>query len=137
MKHRSDRITLPVMECRENCGACCGPVLCKDFEFQRVTAFAAKNGLSPVAQGITCPWYQGGKCTVYPVRPFACRMFGHVPRMECKHGFNTNVSRQDERRLVEIYKDDGGPLDRMLHEALGYGWGEEIKRGEGSPRSVE
>ena len=118
----TDRLALPVMQCDPGCGECCGPVLCHEWEYQRVESYAKKHGLTPISQGSTCPWYQNGTCAVYPVRPFACRAFGHFQRLTCCRGYNTNVSRSEERRMNRVYHADtqvnitlGG---RFLHSIL-------------------
>jgi Fe-S-cluster containining protein len=103
---------LPSMECKTNCGECCGPVLCKEHEFQAVKELAAKKGISPVKQGSTCPWYQQGTCQVYEERPFICNLFGHSPKLVCPHGFNQNILPSLEKRLAKQY----GKPTRLLHE---------------------
>jgi len=127
VQHRTDRIALPLMQCQDGCGRCCGPVLCKTFEYDRVAGYAARHGVQPVSQGVTCPWYQQGRCQVYAVRPFACRLFGHVPGLVCCHSYNTNVSPAEEQRVMDLYRRDGGPVERCLHEVLGPGWDEHLK----------
>jgi hypothetical protein len=115
------RISLPVMKCDDGCGACCGPVTCKPVEYNAVIAYAAEHGIDPLAQGLTCPWYQGGKCTVYPVRPFVCQMFGHSPKLVCCKGYNRNVVPDVEERLYRDHKPRRDKI-RFLHEVLGPGW---------------
>lgn len=110
--------TLPVMKCDTDCGGCCGVVLCKEGEFQKVTEYAAEKGLTPIKQGLTCPWYQEGTCAVYPVRPGICRLFGHTEGLECKRGYNVNVSGQLLRNAQKAI----GNATRCLHEVLGEGW---------------
>ena len=52
---------------------------------------------------MTCRYYQKGKCAIYPVRPFLCRLFGHVPTMICARGYNRNISPGKEEKLVNRY----------------------------------
>lgn len=108
---------LPVMQCDPNCGECCGVVPCTQGEFVAVEAYAMENGLTPVAQGLTCPWYQNGGCAVHPVRPAVCRLFGHVPQLECPRGYNVNVGGTLKRKWDE--KVQGAT--KFLHQALD-GW---------------
>lgn len=105
---------LPTMECKPNCGGCCGIVLCKEHEFQAVNKHAADKGIEPIKQGATCPWYQQGACQVYDARPFVCRLFGHVESLVCPHGFNQNILPSLEKRLKKQY----GTPTRFLHEIL-------------------
>lgn len=105
---------LPPMKCDTGCGDCCGPVLCKEHEFQAVNRLAFAKGIVPMRQGTTCPWYQDGQCQVYEARPFICRLFGHAPRLTCSRGYNVNVAPSLEKRLTRQY----GKPTRFLHEVL-------------------
>lgn len=108
---------LPEMRCDDGCGDCCGPVPVTEEEYARVRRFARERNLKPLAQGITCPWYQGGRCAVHAVRPFPCRLFGHTDDMPCSRGYNVNIDPELEEGLVVAH----GKPTRMLHEALGEG----------------
>lgn len=109
---------LPVMQCDAGCGECCGIVLCKEGEYQKVIEYAESNNITPVQQGVTCPWYQQGTCSVYPVRPGICRLFGHTESLDCKRGYNVNVSGTVERTVRKAI----GNVTRCLHEVLGSEW---------------
>ena len=111
-------LKMPAMRCDDGCGACCGIVLCREDEYQAVEAYARENGIIPKAQGVTCPFFQGGTCKVYPVRPFVCQLFGHSKKLPCPRGHNVNIPTTLERKLN---KKNGKPT-RWLHEMLGEGW---------------
>jgi hypothetical protein len=98
------RFPLPTMQCDSGCGDCCGPVLCRQDEFRAVLELAAAKGVDPVRQGETCPWYQGGGCTVYEARPEICRLFGHSPRLVCSRGYNVNIPPMVEKRIMSGYE---------------------------------
>lgn len=36
------------------------------------------------ADGETCAYLQGGRCTIYEARPQACRAYGRIPEMPCQ-----------------------------------------------------
>lgn len=112
-----NRLALPVMKCDDGCSDCCGPVLCKPAEYRDVVEYAQKHGITPLRQGITCPWFQDGRCQVYPVRPWVCQMFGHSPRLICSRGYNRNVPKAKERKLTAGY---GLDMDTamLLHEVF-------------------
>jgi Fe-S-cluster containining protein len=110
------RFNLPVMQCDDGCGECCGTVLCKPHEYEAVRAYAAEHKIKPIAQGITCPWYQGGKCAVYPVRPWICRVFGHFAELVCPRGYNTNVPPLVQKRMNKEYSPSKDA--KFLHEIL-------------------
>ena len=102
--------------CKPNCGKCCGIVLCNITEYRKIEAYAANHGVTPIRQGLMCPWYQCGKCQVYEVRPLMCRIFGHVKRMECPEPdvHLTRMSKGEEARKLSGYGNNE-PL--FLHEA--------------------
>jgi len=102
------------MRCDDGCGDCCGPAPATEAEFKRVVAYITEHKIVPKDQGITCPLYLDGKCSVYNVRPLACRAFGHVEGMDCSRGYNTNVpSTGVNARLLA-----NGAADHILHEVL-------------------
>lgn len=109
---------LPKMRCDHGCGECCGLALATQVEFDRVVAFAKANNIEPVKQGTRCPWYQDGQCSVYQARPTVCRIFGHVDRMVCPRGYNTNVAEAVEKRLINGMKRDATGAVRLLHEVV-------------------
>lgn len=97
-------IKVPKMQCDEHCGGCCGPVACSETEADLIRQFCEDNGV--VLQNgdpLTCGFYQKGRCAIYPVRPFLCRLFGHVPGMVCVHGYNRNITKEKERKLMSRY----------------------------------
>ena len=113
-KPKRRKVSLPVlpeMQCDKGCGECCGPVLCKQHEYDRVVEYAQQNGIEPKRQGETCPWYQDGGCKVYPVRPFICRLFGHSEDLVCSRGYNVNIPKLLEKRATASY----GKPETLLH----------------------
>lgn len=107
---------LPPMGCEPHCGECCTIVPATETEFQRVRRYAEEHEVTPRAQGLTCPFYQGGGCAVHEVRPNICRVFGYLPQLVCGRGHNvTGVEDQAERMI----RATGAP-SRFLHELLGW-----------------
>jgi len=107
---------LPPMQCDDGCGDCCGFVPVTQKQLDRVVRFAKENGITPVEQGERCPLYQGGRCSVYPVRPPICVAFGHSERLPCSRGYNTNV---DERIIDRMMGSREEPFVGFLHDILG------------------
>jgi len=104
----------PPMRCDDGCGECCGPAPATQAEFDRVVAYVIEHKITPKDQGITCPLYLDGKCSVYEVRPLICRAFGHVEGLSCPRGYNVDVpSGPVDARLLA---NGGG--ERMIHEVL-------------------
>lgn len=85
-----------------------------------MVTYARERGIRPIDQGLTCPWFQGGRCAVHPVRPMLCRLFGHVPQpqMQCSRGHNRNVSREDARALMMAAYEGNTERNVMLHAVL-------------------
>lgn len=102
------------MQCDSGCGECCGPVIVTEAEYQAVRRFAQDRGIKPKRQGTTCPFYQEGGCAVYSVRPFACRLFGHVAEMPCPRGYNVDIPSDVGKKAV---LSNGRPV-RLLHELV-------------------
>lgn len=104
------------MQCDEGCGECCGIVPVTETEYARVERFIKEHKITPVEDLATCPFYQGGKCAVYPVRPLICKVFGHGedPLLRCIKGYNTNVPTRDIERMIAA----NGMTTRVLHDMV-------------------
>jgi uncharacterized protein len=105
---------LPAKKC-EGCGECCGVIPVTSAEFEKVKQYAFLNGVTPLDQGLTCPFRQNNRCQVYPVRPIICRIFGHSVKLVCPKGHNVLVS---ERTLSRAVTRNGEP-SHILHELAG------------------
>ncbi|UCD75736.1 MAG: YkgJ family cysteine cluster protein [Phycisphaerales bacterium] len=111
---------LPPMRCDRGCDRCCGFVTCTAGEFDRIMAFANERDIEPARQGSACPFYQEGRCAVHPVRPFTCRLFGHVddPALTCPRGYNRNLPPRLHRALRARYdRLCASEGTRHIHEA--------------------
>lgn len=106
------------MQCDDECGECCGVVLVTETEFQRVARYVKEHGIVPVnsPDELTCPLFIEGRCSVYPVRPMICKVYGHadVPALTCPRGHNTNVPREQVDRMM---RSNGEPT-RVLHDII-------------------
>lgn len=109
---------LPHAGCVSNCGDCCTITGGNEAEYQAVNEYAAAHNITPIRQGIRCPWYQGGQCAVYPVRPMVCRLYGHTPKMTCSFGHNCFITPRRERKIMGEYVDSYGSSPRFLHEVV-------------------
>ncbi|NLT15400.1 MAG: YkgJ family cysteine cluster protein [Clostridiales bacterium] len=78
----------------QNCGACCGVILCSKAELREIRKYVkATPGLAKIANShnknpLTCQFRDNDdkKCLIYPVRPLICRLFGVTRGMTCAHG---------------------------------------------------
>lgn len=109
---------LPSMRCDSGCTECCGPATVSESEFAAIQHYIKTHQIKPVRQGITCPLYIDGRCSVYEVRPYICRMFGHSYLMDCPRGYNVNLPRRQEHDLLQTYIDEQNP--QILLHSLAY-----------------
>lgn len=105
--HQLDRLyaELPSIKCKGLCVDCCGPISMTQLEItriaERVPSFPSTarqmpiriaSGQVVIAKGFvtdceTCPLLtKDGRCSVYPIRPLICRLWGLVQSMRCPHG---------------------------------------------------
>jgi len=93
------------MRCDSGCGRCCGPAPVTKAELKTIQAYVARRGITPVSQGLTCPLYLNGECSVYQVRPLICRAFGHVDKLQCVKGYDVPMAGLDRklRKLKVAY----------------------------------
>jgi len=113
------------MQCDDGCGDCCGIVPANDKEFDRILDFIEEKNIVPLKQGVTCPFYQSGKCAIYPVRPIMCQVFGHSTKLECSRGYNVNIPDRKIRRAIDrdLRKNskealEGKAAEQTLHDFL-------------------
>ena len=94
-----DRI--PAFDCIKGCTDCCGPVPFGFSEWQKV-----KNPVA--ATGIDCPYIEDGKCSIYEVRPFMCRIFGTVENLRCPRGCGPEklLTKEEGRFMTTFYKTE-------------------------------
>jgi Fe-S-cluster containining protein len=85
---------LPPVACRGLCGDACGPVPLLAVEAVRMRRADPRRrapAVVDVEPGQTghyrCVYLTSrGRCAVYDVRPFICRLWGAVKRLSCPHG---------------------------------------------------
>jgi Fe-S-cluster containining protein len=104
---------LPSVRCDDGCGACCGVIPVTETEYNRIAAHMKARGIVPLAgPEDVCPLYQGGRCSVYEVRPLICRIFAHSEQLACARGYAANVP---EREILRMTGANGMPT-RLLQE---------------------
>jgi hypothetical protein len=81
---------IPDFMCTNGCHECCqnfGVPSRTRTEDERIKAFLKKNAMKlGKAVGTTCPYLNELGCTIYPVRPLICRLYGTSPNYRCKMG---------------------------------------------------
>lgn len=104
---------IPEMQCLPGCTDCCrrfGVPSRTIEEDGRIRTYLKAQGrdLMP-AQGTTCPYLSDEGCSIYPVRPLTCRLFGTSPNVLCPHG----------ARPVELLHED---LEAEIHHRYRLLW---------------
>ena len=94
----------------KNCGACCGLVPASSAEYQEIKKYLEKHPeIKPTNSNAPydCLFRdeKNHRCSIYPVRPIMCRLFGVAAGefMRCKHGNSAEI---DGRKFL-----DGHTLD--------------------------
>lgn len=77
-----------------NCGSCCGPVPIGKKEATKIQKFVDKNkpSFNKTIDSLSCKFRVNGKCSIYPVRPTLCKLFGVTQGMECINGNSENIN---------------------------------------------
>jgi Fe-S-cluster containining protein len=79
---------IPNFICTEGCHECCqnfGVPSQTRTEAERIKAFLHKHSRRiGQAHGNTCPYLNETGCSIYPVRPLICRLYGTSPNYRCK-----------------------------------------------------
>jgi len=99
---------VPALTCKKKCWRSCGVVPAFMVEAERMARYldrpiesfalatsdvtvmlwdrAIDDGLAAPIPEDRCPLLRFNECSVYPVRPLICRLYGIVPRMKCQWG---------------------------------------------------
>lgn len=100
---------IPTFTCKPGCTDCCGPVPFGQWEDDKIGERRRE-----VTDCLTCPYSAADDCSIYPDRPFMCRLFGAAddPRLTCPHGCGPAVkltaehARDLTRRYQRLMKID-------------------------------
>jgi hypothetical protein len=79
---------IPDFQCTAGCHACCedfGVPSRTPVEDERLKSFLAQHSIQQGnARGRRCPYLNAAGCSIYPVRPLICRLYGTSPSYRCK-----------------------------------------------------
>jgi hypothetical protein len=103
---------IPDFICTPGCHECC-----RDFgvpsrtrvEDERLKEFLRAHAMQlGTARGNTCPYLGEDGCTIYPVRPFICRLYGTAPNYRCKAGVTPLrlLHEDEEADLFRLYREN-------------------------------
>lgn len=95
--------------CDGRCAVACGPIAMYEGEWARIVRSRGATTPRLAPGSITCPLLSAtGRCTVYSVRPFICRVWGTVRTLRCPVGceptrwLTTAEAHDIFRRVAEV-----------------------------------
>lgn len=116
--------SMPGVKCKGLCASECTSISMSDLEHQRVAdAGTAIPRPSPANLGKPCPALKDGRCTVYEVRPFICRIYGATSgtAVDCKHGCEIEGRPWTNTEVIEglalSYLIGGGNMRKQQQDA--------------------
>lgn len=105
-------IIIPEMPQCSSCGRCCGHVGCSPGEAAKIGRYLTEHGVVWKERGLLLCGFLGrrNRCTIYPVRPLTCRLYGVIREMTCP--FFPEAARMSlpADRLVDMGYQPDGPL---------------------------
>lgn len=121
------KANLPPMASCTGCGDCCGPVAVRRLEAKQIREVLRETGESwtpnperPMDCGFLRIDGETTRCAVYEARPFACRAFGVIEQMTCRHFPEEAQLDLSPQRAVELRLTD--PADKLLGEHFESGY---------------
>lgn len=100
---------IPRVPCPAGCITCCknfGIPSRSMIEDERIGKFLKEQGMSyKEASGMTCPYVTETGCSIYPVRPFICRLYGTSPNYICIENYRPEMllAPEEEEELFHLY----------------------------------
>jgi Fe-S-cluster containining protein len=75
---------LPQIVCKGKCVQACGAIALTRFEADRIRLKMHRK--IRFSSDVVCSFLEDGRCSVYSLRPFICRLFGLTMNLSCPHG---------------------------------------------------
>lgn len=101
---------IPNFICQPDCTECCrnfGVPSRTLIEDQRLREYLQVHGMElKPARGTSCPYVSDHGCTIYPVRPLTCRLYGSSPSYSCMVG---------ARPVRLLHEDEEATLFQLYH----------------------
>jgi hypothetical protein len=98
--------SIPDVGCKGLCQECCGPMGCSTIERDQIEAFTGKE--FPIVESGPCPFLKEGRCSIYPVRPTVCRLWGSVEDMSCPYGCKPRMTARAGRMILRQVREITG-----------------------------
>jgi hypothetical protein len=107
---------IPGFQCTAGCTECCrtiGVPSRTEVENRRIEGYLKAHGMRPKqahSRGNCCPYVSKKGCTIYPVRPLICRLYGTSPNYLCRLGVRpVRLLHEDEEAdLFHLYLSNFG-----------------------------
>jgi len=105
---------IPAFKCK-GCHDCCGPIIFGRIEGKLIRSYCRQNNIPiPVSRirwqnetteefyplKLDCPFLKDDGCLIYPVRPYICRLQGHVKKLPCKNNPEGMDIDEDRAKLL-------------------------------------
>ncbi|MFP3870077.1 MAG: YkgJ family cysteine cluster protein [Syntrophobacteria bacterium] len=103
---------IPDFICTPGCHECCrsfGVPSRTRVEDKRIRDFLRKHSMLPgEAHGNTCPYLTEQGCSIYPVRPLICRLYGTSPSYPCIAGVRPLrlLHEDEEAEIFHLYREN-------------------------------
>lgn len=95
-KYKKLYAKIPSSKCRKGCFRCCTNMVQYTPEEEKAMGGYAFDGI--------CSHLKDGKCTVYEVRPFVCRLYGVSTMLQCEECSPEKLLNETEtNELVHTY----------------------------------
>lgn len=100
---------IPKSICPPNCGECCGVILPSLAEIRNIKDWCEERHVEYkdfyLTVGLDCPYLSDSKeCTIYPVRPFLCRLLGVSKSLPCPLGKCRAAKVLNRAQSNQLYK---------------------------------
>jgi Fe-S-cluster containining protein len=103
---------IPNVMCPPGCTECCsnfGVPSRTRVEDERIRGFLREQGRElGQAEGLRCPYVTEAGCSIYPVRPLTCRMYGSSVNYQCKMGAGPLrlLQEDEEAEIFYFYREN-------------------------------
>lgn len=106
-----NQIPKPDLLCPPNCGDCCGILYPSQAEIRNIKEWLAIRNREYidflfVDADVTCPYLDEYKrCSIYPVRPFLCRLLAATIDLPCPHRLCRTTKPLNPAQSTALYKE--------------------------------
>ena len=102
--------TIP--SCTGACATACGPIVMFTEEWKRVKRSMGDKPLTYIPGSLRCPMLSPtGRCMVYSVRPYICRLWGTTDTLACPEGCQPTrwLTREQAHEIFVRLREVTGP----------------------------